>query len=118
VEFVWEVPLRMSNFGIWSIFLVSGTQYNYQKCHQICSTLEFAEQNSRNFSRNLFERYPKDSKFQNSEYEVHQVGPKHYGSQNFSFITFLGTELVSIQISATATARDRRKIFYRANLVF
>jgi hypothetical protein len=34
----------------------------------------------------------------NSEYEVHQVGPKDYGSQNFSFLAFLGTELVSRQI--------------------
>jgi hypothetical protein len=34
----------------------------------------------------LYGRYPKDSKFQNSEYEVHQVGPKDYGSQNFSFL--------------------------------
>jgi hypothetical protein len=69
---------------------------------------------------NLYGRVPKDSKFQNFEYEVHQVGPKDYGSQNFSFLAFIGTELVSRQISATAkaTARDRRKIFYRSNLVF
>jgi hypothetical protein len=58
-----------------------------------------------------------DSKFQNSEYEVHQVGPKDYGSQNFSFLAFIGTELVSIQIFCT-TARDRRKIFFRSNHVF
>jgi hypothetical protein len=74
-------------------------------------------------SRNLYGRYPKDFKFQNSEvhgmrYEVHEVGSKDYGSQNFSFLASIGTELVSIQISATATARYRRKYFYRSNHIF
>jgi hypothetical protein len=31
-----------------------------------------------------------DSTFQNSEYEVHQIGPKNYGSQNYSFLAFMG----------------------------
>jgi hypothetical protein len=53
-----------------------------------------------------------------TEYEVHQVGPKNYGSQNFSFLAFIGTELVSRKISATvATARDRRKKFCRSKHV-
>jgi hypothetical protein len=75
-------------------------------------------------SQNSYGRYPKDSKFQNSEYKVHQVGPKDYGSQNFNSLAFIGTELVSRQISATATAtatataRDRRKKIYRSNHVF
>jgi hypothetical protein len=69
-------------------------------------------------NRNLYGRYPKDSKFQNSEYEVHQVGPKDYGSQNFTFLAFIGTELVSRQIFPTATARDRRNFFFRSNHVF
>jgi hypothetical protein len=54
----------------------------------------------RSLNRNLYGRYPKDSKFQNSEYEVHQVGPKDYRSQNFSFLAFIGTELVFRQISS------------------
>jgi hypothetical protein len=33
--------------------------------------------------RNLYGRYPKDFKFSNSEYEVHQVEPKDYGSPKF-----------------------------------
>jgi hypothetical protein len=70
----------------------------------------------RSLSRNLYGRYPKDSKFQNSE--VHQVGPKDYGSQNFSFLAFIGTELVSRQIFPTATARDRRNFFFRSIHVF
>jgi hypothetical protein len=64
---------------------------------------------------NLYGRYPKDFKFQSSE--VHQVGLKDYGSQACS-LAFIWTELVSRQISATATARDRRKIFYCSNHVF
>jgi hypothetical protein len=39
--------LWMSNFKILSIFLVPGPQYNYQKWHQVCSTVKFAEQNLR-----------------------------------------------------------------------
>jgi hypothetical protein len=38
--------LRLSNFKTLSIFLVSEPQYNYQKLHQICYTVKFAEQNS------------------------------------------------------------------------
>jgi hypothetical protein len=30
--------------------------------------------------------YHKELEFQNSEYEVHQVGPKDFESQNFSFL--------------------------------
>jgi hypothetical protein len=49
------------NFKILSIFLACGPQYSYQKCHQICSTVKFAEQNSRFnlsqiLSRNLYGR--------------------------------------------------------------
>jgi hypothetical protein len=48
-------------------------------------------------------------KFQNSEYEVHQVGPKDYGSQNFSFLACKGRLEMWYKILRTATARDRRK---------
>jgi hypothetical protein len=37
--------LRISNFKILSILLVSGTYNSYQKCHQICSKVKFVEQN-------------------------------------------------------------------------
>jgi hypothetical protein len=46
----------------------------------------------RSFSRNL---YLYDVKFHNSEFEVHQVGLKDYGSQNFSFLAFMG-EVVGV----------------------
>jgi hypothetical protein len=73
----------------------------------------------RSLSRNLYGRYSKVSKFQNFEYEVHQVGSKYYRSQNFSCIAFKRTELVSRQISATAaTARDRRNFFIAQNMLF
>jgi hypothetical protein len=70
----------------------------------------------RSLSRTLYGRYPKDSKFQKSEYEVHQVGPKDCGNQNFSFLAFIETELMSRQISATA--RDRRKKIYAKIMLF
>jgi hypothetical protein len=50
-------------------------------------------------SRNLYGRYPKDSEFQNSEYEVHQIGLKDY-SQNFSFLAFKGKAVGVTQISS------------------
>jgi hypothetical protein len=50
--------------------------------------------------RNLYERYPKDSKFQNYDYKGHQIGPKDVGSQNFSFLTFQGWALGLAKIYA------------------
>jgi hypothetical protein len=52
-----------------------------------------------------------DVKFQNSEYEVHQVGFKNSGSRNFSFLAAEGAELASTQnfsttATETATARS------------
>jgi hypothetical protein len=41
-----------------------------------------------------------------------------YGIQNFGFLAFIGTELVSRQISATATARDRRNFFIAQIMLF
>jgi hypothetical protein len=42
--------------------------------------------------------YPWEPEFQNSEYEEHQVGPKDFGSHNFSFRTL---EVVGVtQISS------------------
>jgi hypothetical protein len=38
------------------------------------------------------------SKFQNSEYEVHQVGSYEAGSQNFSFLALNTAELDAPQI--------------------
>jgi hypothetical protein len=36
--------------------------------------------------------------FQNSEYEVHQVGSNEFGSQNFSFLALNTAELAAPQI--------------------
>jgi hypothetical protein len=49
---------------------------------------------------------------------VHQVGPKDSGSQNFSFLALKTEPVGEVQILRTATARDRRKIFFRSNHVF
>jgi hypothetical protein len=52
-----------------------------------------------------------------SDYEVHQVGPKDSMSHNFSPSALIGTELVSREISAAGSkARDRR-IFSLSNHV-
>jgi hypothetical protein len=48
---------------------------------------------------------------------VHQVGPKYYGSQNFSFLALKAEPVGEVQILRTATARDRRNFFYRLNHV-
>jgi hypothetical protein len=65
-------------------------------------------------SRNLYGRYPKDSKYKDSEYEVHQVGLKDSGIQHFRILAFKGEAVGVTQIypttAATATTvRDRRK---------
>jgi hypothetical protein len=46
-------------------------------------------------------------KFQNSEYEVHQVGSNEAGSQNFSFLALNTAERVAPQI-ASKNPRQRR----------
>jgi hypothetical protein len=45
--------------------------------------------------------------FQNSEYEVHQVGSNEAGSQNFSFLALNTAELAARQISPK-NPRQRR----------
>jgi hypothetical protein len=47
------------------------------------------------------------SKFQNSEYEVHQVGSNEAGSQLFSFLAINTAELAAPQISSK-NPRQRR----------
>jgi hypothetical protein len=92
----------MSSFKFLSSFsIVFGPQNSCQKCHQICSMVKFAEQNSSFilFSRNLYRRYPKDFKFQNSDYRGHQVGLKNSGSQNLSFLAFKGGAIFFVVFS-------------------
>jgi hypothetical protein len=48
------------------------------------------------------------SKFQNSEYEVHQVGLNEAGSQNFSFLALNTAELGAPQI-LSKNPRQRRQ---------
>jgi hypothetical protein len=65
----------------------------------------------RSFSRNSYGRYPKDVKFQNSEYEVHQVSLKDYGSQNFSFLAFKREAVGERQISSYNGAWQTENFF-------
>jgi hypothetical protein len=52
------------------------------------------------------------SKFQNSEYEEHQVGSNEAGSQNFSFLALNTAELAERQISSK-NPRQRRQLRQR-----
>jgi hypothetical protein len=45
------------------------------------------------------------------------VGPIDSRSQNFSFLAFKGNAVGLVMRTATATARDGRKFFYRSNQV-
>jgi hypothetical protein len=64
------------------------------------------------------------SKFQNSEYEVHQVGSNEAGSQNFSFRALNMAELAAPQISSKNPRQGRQgrvtdgKIFFALNSFF
>jgi hypothetical protein len=64
------------------------------------------------------------TKFQNSEYEVHQVGSNETGSQNFSFLVLNTAELGAPQISSKNPRQCRQRrvtdgIFFSAlNLFF
>jgi hypothetical protein len=49
------------------------------------------------------------SKFQNSEYEVHQVGSKEAGNQNFSFLALNTAELDAPQISSKNSRQGRHR---------
>jgi hypothetical protein len=60
----------------------------------------------------------KEPEFQNSEYEVHQAGPKDSGGQNFCFRALKAEPVGEVQTLRAATARDRRNFFYRSNHVF
>jgi hypothetical protein len=52
------------------------------------------------------------SKYQNSEYEAHQVGSNGAFSQNFSFLALNTAEQAAFVQKPPATTRDRRKIFF------
>jgi hypothetical protein len=112
----------MSNFKILSIKLCFWTLTQLPK---LPSDLFYAEiiltktQSLTFLSRNLNGRYPKNVKFQNSEYKVTQVDTKDSGSQNFSFLAFkrLLQRRDKFRPTMAATARDRREFFYRSNHV-
>jgi hypothetical protein len=57
-------------------------------------------------SKNLYRGYPKKHEFQNSEYEVHQVGPKDAGSRNYSLLTLKGEAVVAANQVFVTVAKD------------
>jgi hypothetical protein len=84
----------------------------------MCGRMNFAQYSSFLIflRRNLYGSYPKDSEFQNSEHEVHQVALLDSGSQNFSFLAFKGKAVGVTQISSYNAARQTEKN-YRSNFV-
>jgi hypothetical protein len=55
--------------------------------------------------------YLKELEFQNSEYKVHQVGPKDSGSQNFSFLALTSEPVDEVQIFAYGNGALQTKFF-------
>jgi hypothetical protein len=55
--------------------------------------------------------YSKKPFYQKSEYEVHQVGPKNAGSQNFSFLAFKGEAVGVTQIPSYNGAWQTENFF-------
>jgi hypothetical protein len=53
-------------------------------------------------TKNLYGSYSKTIFYQNSKYEVHQIGPNYFRSQNFNFLVlmlpFLGLNLALLII--------------------
>jgi hypothetical protein len=71
-KFVWKDPQDFQISKFWVRSFILWPQITHQKCHQIYSTVKFVKQ-SFHFpilSRNLYERYLYNSKFQNFEYVV------------------------------------------------
>jgi hypothetical protein len=64
--------------------------------YQILSHLAFFESFQNRFQNFLTPEFLQE--FQNSEYEVHQVGSNEAGNQNFSFLALNTTELAASQI--------------------
>jgi hypothetical protein len=83
------------------------------------STMSCAILQARNVvkTKNLYDSYSKENYYQNSEYEVHQVEPNYFGSQNFSFLASKGEAVGSIQISSYDGACQTKKIFW-AHIMF
>jgi hypothetical protein len=75
-----------------------------------------------NLKKPLLGGYPQEPEFQNSECEMHQVGSKDSRNQNFRTLAFkeeaVGVTQIYPTTATAATARERRKNFYRSNHVF
>jgi hypothetical protein len=67
-------------------------------------------------TKHLYGSYPKRLIYQNSEYEVHQVGSENTESQNLSFLAFEGENEGVTQICVQRRVTDG-KIFF-AQIMF
>jgi hypothetical protein len=62
-------------------------------------------------TKKLYGSYPKKIIYRNSEYEVHQVGPKNTESQNLSFLAFDGEDVGVTQICVQRCVTDGNCFF-------
>jgi hypothetical protein len=67
-------------------------------------------------TKKIYGSYPKKIIYRNSEYEVHQVGPKNTESQNLSFLAIEGEAASVTQICVQLRVTDG-KIFF-AQIMF
>jgi hypothetical protein len=67
-------------------------------------------------TKNVYGSYPKKIIYRNSEYEVHQVGPKNTESQNSSFLAFEGEAVGVTQICVKRRATHGN--FFIAQIMF
>jgi hypothetical protein len=68
-------------------------------------------------TKNLYDSCSKTIFYQNSKYEVHQVGPKYSRSQNFSLLAFEGEAVGVTQICVQRRVTDGR-FFFAQNMFF
>jgi hypothetical protein len=64
----------------------------------------------------LYDSCSKTIFYQNSKYEVHQVGPKYFSSQNFSLLAFEGEAVGVTQICVQRRVTDKN--FFWSKHVF
>jgi hypothetical protein len=114
----WFSSRKFWNFQIWKRFWIEIPKRHLLTNFEPSSIFwKFSKLFSNFFDSWVFKRF---SKFQNSEYEVHQVGSNEACSKNFSFLALSTAELAAPQISSKnpLDRRDRRKFFFALNAFF
>jgi hypothetical protein len=98
---VWQVYTRLTSAS--DFFLFNQFGYIVHATCAISCAISCKHKNAVKI-KNLYDSYSKEKYYKNSEYEVHQVGPKYFRSRNFSFLAFKGEAVGLIQISSYNSA--------------